>query len=429
MPNDNGKWYCFRARDAAGNWGFKSRQVPADAVDTTKPVLSFVSYDSNTKVARFKATKPVKWSLQHSSQKWTSCSGVSFSNAATALKTAHTFSTGSVAAGTLRYYCLKGVDSGGRVGHSKPYLVDRKKPEVTLSVSNNKLKVTASDDSGIASRNYSIVTFVPRGLPCARATYGSNLSADGLTITASMHNKYACIVVTDQTPDRNETKKQHKLVFTPSEPEPTPQLQPARPTSPAGYEKSRLVSTNYDRLPSSNDIADPIKPHIDDNFVFYVKKQSAPGEHLEFKLATPGKLSAAAVSRTKVQSFAVHSIDYIDVSQRSDCNSNLFDDSTRTSVNGIHMSDSFTRPRSEAAEHSGELPLFTSQYAQYMCTKVTLKADDKSRGVSHLFKIFVTEDTVDVPTESRQIRRRFSPAYQRWLCSLGNTASHMNIHY
>ena len=34
--NDNGKWYCFRARDAAGNWGFKSRQAPDDAVQDTR---------------------------------------------------------------------------------------------------------------------------------------------------------------------------------------------------------------------------------------------------------------------------------------------------------------------------------------------------------------------------------------------------------
>ena len=33
---NNGKWYCFRAKDAANNWGFKSRQVPDDAVQDTR---------------------------------------------------------------------------------------------------------------------------------------------------------------------------------------------------------------------------------------------------------------------------------------------------------------------------------------------------------------------------------------------------------
>ena len=399
---DNGKWYCFRAKDAANNWGFGSKQVPADAVDTTKPVLSSAGGRVIRDVLHITLTsnEPVKWSLQHSSNKPSSCSKMSFSNAATDYTTTYGFQARSVANG-LRYYCLRGVDSGGQTGYSKWYLVDQKKPIISLAVVENRLEASVEDDSPIHDILYR--TFETKHVDCPKVDYSKHsrrFPTGGLDITSDLHDRWICVRAMDDDRNRNKGHAGQLLVFTPSEPEPTSQLQQARFTSPTGYENTRLVSTYYDRLPSSNDIADPIKSHIDDNFVFYVKKQSAPGEHLEFKLATPGKLSAAAVSRTKVQSFAVHSIDYIDVSQRSDCNSNLFDDSTKTSVNGIHMSDSFTRLRSEAAEHSGELPLFTSQYAQYICTKVTLKADDKSRGVSYLFKIFVTEDTVDVPTEA-----------------------------
>ena len=39
--NANGKYYCFKSQDAAGNWGFVVKQVSADAVrDTGKLVIS-----------------------------------------------------------------------------------------------------------------------------------------------------------------------------------------------------------------------------------------------------------------------------------------------------------------------------------------------------------------------------------------------------
>ena len=387
---DNGKWYCFRAQDAAGNWGLGSKQVPADAVDTTTPVLSFITYKSESRVAFFRANELVKWGLQYAHNKPSNCSELRFSSTAvTDLKAEHTFSTtSSTGEGSLNWYCLKGVNQAGLVGYSKPYLVDRKKPEVTLSVSDNKLRVTASDDSGIASKKYSI------GLPCARATYGSNLPADGLTITASMHSEYACIKVTDQAETGNETKKQHRLVFTPSEPEPTPQLQPASFTS--GYQPAQVVDTQYTIAENTE-----FRQHLDDNFLL-ATRQSASSEHLSFQLTTPGSFRRSLTGPDIIyKGFAVHAIDYIDVSEKSGCYRELFGAGRKTSVNGLDIENqgALNKVASNTVVRDGRLPLFTFQHRKFACVKVTLWQDE-SRGVDWrtTYKVFVTANPVEVST-------------------------------
>ena len=50
---DAGKWYCFRAKDSADNWGYGNRRVPLNLVideetDTIKPVITVSYWDGKS---------------------------------------------------------------------------------------------------------------------------------------------------------------------------------------------------------------------------------------------------------------------------------------------------------------------------------------------------------------------------------------------
>ena len=397
---DNGKWYCFRAKDSANNWGFKSRQVPSNAVpieetDTTKPIISFAGgrVISDVRYVTFTSNEPVKWSLQHSSNKPSSCSNMSFSNAATDYTTTHDFQARPVANG-LRYYCLRGVDSGGQTGYSKWYLVDQKKPIISLAVVENRLEASVEDDSGIHDILYR--TFETNTVDCPKVDYSIHshrFPTGGLDITSDLHDRWVCVRAMDD--DRNKGHAGQLLVFTLPESEPTSQLQPAHFTSPAGYQPAQVVDTHYH---SSN--AD-YRQLLDDNFLL-ATRQSAPSEHLSFKLTTPGSFRYSLIGPDIIlRGHAVHAIDYIDVSEKSGCYRELFGDGRKTSVNGLDIENqgALNSVESKTIVRNGKLPLFTFQHQQYACIKVTLW-EDAAGGADerNAYKIFVTANPVEVST-------------------------------
>ena len=421
--NDNGKWYCFRAQDAAGNWGFGSKRVPTNAVDATKPVLS-TSF-SNGQTAVFNANEPVKWSLRYTHNKPSNCSELSFGPAATDLKTEHTFSISSTSEGTLRYYCLKGVDQAGLVGYSKPLLVDRKKPEVALSDSNNLLKVTTSDDSGISNIRYSTPQ-ASKPADCSKLSSFPHLVSDNeIKINGGNGGKWLCIRVVDDSPSKNKTYVSKRLVYTPTESDEGPEDVTDPPAIPIGYQPTQVVDTYH----HSND-AD-YRQLLDDNFLL-ATRQSAPSEHLSFKLTTPGSFRHSLTGPdTIITGHAVHAVDYIDVSEKSGCYRELFGDGRKTSVNGLDIENqgALNQIASNTVVRNGQLPLFTFQYQMFACIKVTLWADKSGGSDSRAtYKIFVTANPVDVPTttsESRYegaISRHVSDSYEYSIIALPATA-------
>ncbi len=419
---DNGKWYCFRAKDAANNWGFKSRRVSANAVDTTKPIISFAGgrVISDVLHVTFTSNEPVKWSLQHSSNKPSSCSKMSFFNAATDYTTTHGFQARAVANG-LRYYCLRGVDSGGQTGYSKWYLVDQKKPIISLAVVENRLEASVEDDSSIHDILYR--TFETKHVDCPKVDYSIHsrrFPTGGLDITSNLHDRWVCVRAMDDDRNRNKGHAGQLLVFTPSEPEPTSQLQPARFTSPAGYQETEVRSTFYGSQSSLEGTEqEGIISHIDDNFFFFVKPSSNPKEHLAFQLVTPGdwqkppKSWVYSTSGGNSRGFAVKLIDYIDVDSPADCVSELFERPAGASLNGYDFESSWGQTSSSRSVRNGWLPLFTHGASTHVCIKVSLKNDQIGGDDTYPYKIFVTSQPVRTPTTAEEaIYRSATPQWK-----------------
>ena len=373
-PADNGRWYCFRAQDAAGNWGFAPKQAPDDAVplaDTAKPSID-VQYLSDSYQMKIIADEPVKWSTQIVASRRVCSVGVAFSSAATTYKPEHVI---TMPDGMERFYCFKGVDSSGNVGYSTASLADRQapritldtsrtneialriednsgleeikydiptrghaqgpcgraqytrsaqnlqvfrvyagnhgrylcvkavdssvfrhasyssqqllyqdviKPRVSLSISNNRLLVTASDSAGIAGRRYIIRTVKP---DCSKLTYTKNMPAAGVAITSAQAGSWICVEVVDGSAARNVAYASKQLEHT------APPVAPPPPPQPAQYKKSTALATYYDwgtSKPGGSKEENLHRAHLDNNFNLKFRRSDGT---LEVVIDAPPKLA------------------------------------------------------------------------------------------------------------------------------------------
>ena len=115
---DAGKWYCFRAKDSANNWGFGSEQVPADAFeDKTAPKIT-VGYNRQQSALVAQADEPVaEWSYVESVTE----SACEIGAPHLGITTTVVWSPGNSVVITYpedndKLYCFKAVDAAGVVG-------------------------------------------------------------------------------------------------------------------------------------------------------------------------------------------------------------------------------------------------------------------------------------------------------------------------
>ena len=390
---DNGKWYCFRARDAANNWGFKSRQVPVTTTgDIIKPVLS-VDYDLSSHEVIARANGPVKWSLQLGTGAiWGDCANVPFGSTATGLKSEHRVVTRNKRA---IYYCFKAEDTAGNVSHSSAYYVDRKSPEVTFETSQTNAVLIGTEDDD--KYGFEVRYDIPAsgGSSCENADYVEGGNRKTIRITAALDGRHLCVRAIDTSPYKNTVYASKLLEYMPPESNEGTGNVTDPPASSTGYQPAQVVDTHYSGWGSEHD------RHLDDNFLL-ATRQSAPSEHLSFKLTTPGSFRHSLTGPDVIiRGYAVYAIDYIDVSEKSGCYREIFEDRRKTSVNGLDIENQgvLNKVESDTVIRNGQLPLFTFQYRQFACVKVTLR-EDEAGGVDgrNIYKIFVTANPVEVST-------------------------------
>ena len=199
-----GKWYCFRAKDAADNWGFGSEQVPTDAFkDTTAPKIT-VGYNLQQSALIAQADEPVtEWSsveIRDTRQCKASGSGVSGRNVV--------WSPGNSVVVTHpednnKLYCFKAIDTAGVVGfgwgRAPEYIPAPGDYSVIAYRSGPKITVRANDDRPI---RWSVKRVDEKPVSCRDVSFpsGSKAYIGSHTVEAGQQQEtYYCFKGVDES--------------------------------------------------------------------------------------------------------------------------------------------------------------------------------------------------------------------------------------
>ena len=179
-----------------------------------------------------------------------------------------------------------------------------------------------------------------------------------------------------------------------AKPEPTSQQVPF----PAGYQLADLRSTYYDDDDLLTEDTE-YRKLLD----FYLRLSTGPVSDkygLGFHFWIPGEMPDIWQG---LHGFGVDSINYVDVSAKSECTRDLFDEDGKDKpVNGYQVPEYWSEITSSPREQQYFLPMYSVKPNRYVCIKIVLEGDvdwNQPANVEHKrpFKIFVTKNRVIMP--------------------------------